>query len=135
MPPPASLPRRAIGFAFGVSAATAVLYNSSSSGLPVPTRAPLAPRRESAAVMSSQVMSSSAAASPTPVAPPKGVNAVNLRDIGEVDPRLRKGVLFRCSQIYTPEVLKELKVHDCAGNSAGDACRGAQAAFGLWGLM
>jgi hypothetical protein len=35
---------------------------------------------------------------------------VNLRDIGEVDPRLRKGVLFRCSQIYTPDVLKELKI-------------------------
>jgi hypothetical protein len=46
----------------------------------------------------------------TGLPPPKvPVKAVNLRDIGEVDPRLRKGVLFRCSQIYTPEVLKELK--------------------------
>lgn len=45
------------------------------------------------------------------LAPPRTpVKAVNLRDIGEVDPRLRKGVLFRCSQIYTPEVLKALKV-------------------------
>jgi hypothetical protein len=52
-------------------------------------------------------------ASPTATGlpPPKApVKAVNLRDIGEVDPRLRRGVLYRCSQIYTPEVLKELKV-------------------------
>eukprot|EP00879_Flechtneria_rotunda_P004050 GHRR01004293.1.p1 GENE.GHRR01004293.1~~GHRR01004293.1.p1 ORF type:complete len:361 (+),score=74.80 GHRR01004293.1:253-1335(+) len=38
------------------------------------------------------------------------VKAVNLRDIGEVDPRLRKGVLYRCSQIYTPDVLRDLKI-------------------------
>lgn len=52
-------------------------------------------------------------ASPTATGlpPPKvPVKAVNLRDIGEVDPRLRRGVLYRCSQIYTPEVLKELKI-------------------------
>ncbi|WIA28498.1 hypothetical protein OEZ86_011041 [Tetradesmus obliquus] len=44
------------------------------------------------------------------MAPASPLRAVNLRDIGEVDPRLRKGVLFRCSQIYTPEVLQELKI-------------------------
>lgn len=55
--------------------------------------------------------SSAAAAAATPPPPPQGVKAVNLRDIGEIDPnRLRKGVLYRCSQIYTPEVLKDLKV-------------------------
>eukprot|EP00775_Hariotina_reticulata_P007008 gene7008-7222_t len=45
--------------------------------------------------------------SSSPVTP---VRAVNLRDIGEIDPRLKKGVLFRCSQIYTPDVLRELKI-------------------------
>jgi hypothetical protein len=52
-------------------------------------------------------------ASPTeaPLPPPRTpVKAVNLRDMGEIDSRIKKGTLFRCSQIYTPEVLKELKV-------------------------
>lgn len=64
-------------------------------------------------------------ASPTapPLPPPKTpVKAVNLRDIGEVDPRLRKGVLYRCSQIYTPEVLKELKVRVCTKCSSMQQC-------------
>jgi hypothetical protein len=43
--------------------------------------------------------------------PTSGPNAVNLRDIGEVAPGLlKKGVVYRCSQIYTPKLLEELKI-------------------------
>ena len=108
MPASATLTRRALGVAVGVSAATAILYSNNS--LPAPIRATLASRVSSQPVVS-QSLGMQASPTATGLPPPRTpVKAVNIRDIGEVDPRLRKGVLYRCSQIYTPEVLKELKV-------------------------
>lgn len=102
----AGVNRRAFGVVVGVTAATAALY--SSNNLPLPVRASLGSRAAASAVVSQGMQSSPTAPGLPPPRTP--VKAVNLRDIGEVDPRLRKGVLYRCSQIYTPEVLKELKV-------------------------
>lgn len=114
MPPtPANscLSRRCV-LGVGVCAASAILY-SSNSGLPAAFRTSLASRASTSAG-TTHGMDASPTAAPLPP-PPAPVKAVNLRDIGEVDPRLRRGVLYRCSQIYTPEVLKELRVRAAGG--------------------
>lgn len=89
--------RRAIGVgALGLAAAASFQYAQYSRPLVQPV---VAFRQEQDARMSNSPSSSNM--------PPTGpLRAINLRDIGEVDRRLRKGVLFRCSQIYTPDVLK-----------------------------
>ena len=145
MPSPhAFVSRRALGVAVGVTAAS-VLYSSNSS-LPLPIRSTLASRAASFPVMSqaqqgaatkahpSSQATSGMDASPTeaPLPPPRTpVKAVNLRDISEVDPRLKKGTLFRCSQIYTPEVLKELKVWAGRGLLGGKGQAHSGAVLGL----
>jgi hypothetical protein len=122
MPPsPATanaLSRRCV-LGVGVCAASAILY-SSSSGLPAPFRTSLASRASTSAG-TTRGMDASPTAAPLPP-PPGPVKAVNLRDIGEVDPRLRRGVLYRCSQIYTPEVLKELRVRAIGSSRHAAAC-------------
>ncbi|KAF6263616.1 protein-tyrosine phosphatase-like protein [Scenedesmus sp. NREL 46B-D3] len=88
------LTRRNLGLAGVGLAATSAIHLSFQQRA---NALPQAPRAEQMATSAS-------------MAPASPLRAVNLRDIGEVDPRLRKGVLYRCSQIYTPDVLHELKI-------------------------
>lgn len=87
--------RRAIGVGvLGLAAATSFQYSQPNRFVqPV-----VALKQEQQARMSTTAGATIVAPSPQ--------RAVNLRDIGNVDNRLRKGVLYRCSQIYTPDVLK-----------------------------
>lgn len=106
--------RRAIGFgALGLAAAASLQYSQQNRALVQPV---IAFRQDQNARMSN-----SASASNVASAVPS--RAVNLRDIGEVDNRLRKRVLYRCSQIYTPEVLKVSTHAAHPGHSIPEPCR------------
>lgn len=96
--PSAALTRRAtFGLAVGLAFGTISL---------APTK--LYPRPARAETRHFSAMQATDSIPPTAVIPP---GAVNLRDIGEVDPqRLKKKTLYRCSQIYTKDVLRELKI-------------------------
>ena len=93
--------RAALGFAAGMLGGSALCQN---------TRA--APFHKHSVTVLAQAPSTMEQRARQQGAPPtSGPNAVNLRDIGDVAPGLlRKGVVYRCSQIYTPQLLEDLKI-------------------------
>lgn len=106
------LTRRNLGLgAVGIAAVTSISYSNQQRLRNLALRAELpGPAPFTSGSTSSSSSTNRANTMATPISPATPLQAVNLRDIGEIDPRLRKGVLYRCSQIYTPDVLRELKI-------------------------